>query len=194
MSTLTCRWTSISQDGRAEASRSPPFTFMSLHHSHITVTDIRLLTRRIMVEVGLTRVRIGETQEWIHTEQVRAKIHTIEILTEEVHARIPTIGTQTGGLDKTTRCVGNPQIIRTGRVLTRIRQPNKETQTCNSLSPRPLLQQVIGKGFIIILQEDLQCRQPLKTHKRKPVPSSQSRSTPRVQRYQLCQTLHLQLQ
>jgi hypothetical protein len=113
---------------------------MSLLHSHITITDILLHTRRIMVGMGLTRVRIGEIQEWIITEEVRAKIHTIVILTEEVHARIPTIGTQTGGLDKTTRCVGNPQKISTEMVLTRISQPNEETRTCNSLYPRPLLQ------------------------------------------------------
>ncbi len=154
MLTLTCRSTLNYQDGRAEASRSPQFTFMSLLHRHITVTVTRLHTRLIMVGMCLTRGRIGESQKWIHTEEVHAKIHTIEILTEEVrakihtieilteedHVRIPTTVTQTGKLDKTTRCVGNHQIIRTARGLTRISQPNEETQTSNSLHPRPLLQ------------------------------------------------------
>ena len=178
---------------------------MSLLHSHITVTDTRLHTRLIMEGMSLTRGRIGETQEWIHTEEVHAKIHTIEILTEEVRERIHTKGilteevrprAKTGKLNETTstRCVGNPQTIRTARVLTKISQPNQETQMCNSLYPRPLLQQVMDNGFIISLQEDPQRLQPLKIHKRKPVPSSLSLSNPRVQRYQQRHALHLQLQ
>lgn len=196
MLTLTCRSTLIYQDGQAEASssRSPPFTFMSLLHSHITVTDTRLHTRLIMEGMSLTRGRIGETQEWIHTEEVHAKIHTIEILTEEVRERIHTKGilteevrprAKTGKLNEatSTRCVGNPQTIRTARVLTKISQPNQETQMCNSLYPRPLLQ-VTHNGFGVNSQEKIQHQQTHKVHKKNPVPSSLSLSNPRVQRYQ----------